>query len=414
MMTAMTSSSSDGSKSSILLLRRSEGCLPLQNARIFFLIVLSALASFSAPFSHGIPQHQHKTRLQSPFVPSSTPTVRLVGTRNGTNVNPVGMSSGDVSELPCGDDVSITTTTTATTIEGLMAEYDPILLFASRFLPSNIAVQDAGALYAWCRRLDEICDNPAQSNNPEAIQNQLDIWEYRFEKLWDGHPVDEMDAALSECIIRQGATNKKGSAFILTKDPFQDMIAGMRADAVVGDKRRIANLPELEDYAYQVAGTVGIMLLPLLDAPSKAKEPAICLGKAIQLINILRDAKPDIVLGRIYLPQDLLKSQNIREEDIFTAAETKKVPGGYKSVVKMVSSRAEELLQKAEEGKDCLPGLGPLLVQIIIELYRNYLLELAKRDYDNLTPVDGEERVKITKYQKAVSVFQALQKIYFS
>ena len=41
----------------------------------------------------------------------------------------------------------------------LMSQFDPILLFASRLLPPQVA-KDASALYSWCRRLDEISDDP--------------------------------------------------------------------------------------------------------------------------------------------------------------------------------------------------------------------------------------------------------------
>ncbi len=64
-------------------------------------------------------------------------------------------------------------------------------------------------------------------------------------------------------------------------------------------------------------GTVGLMLLPLLDADvDSARTPAIALGKAIQLINILRDVAPDATLGRVYLPQDMLALEGVQNEDI--------------------------------------------------------------------------------------------------
>lgn len=47
----------------------------------------------------------------------------------------------------------------------------------------------------------------------------------------------------------------------------------------------------------------------------RAREPSIALGKAIQLINILRDAAPDAALGRVYLPQDMLASEKASNED---------------------------------------------------------------------------------------------------
>ena len=54
----------------------------------------------------------------------------------------------------------------------------------------------------------------------------------------------------------------------LGRQPFDDMLAGMRADTAVD--ARIATYDELREYGYQVAGTVGLMLLPLLGVESKA------------------------------------------------------------------------------------------------------------------------------------------------
>lgn len=309
-------------------------------------------------------------------------------------------------------------------IKELMVKHDPILLFASRLLPPNKA-KDAFALYAWCRRLDEITDDPDAEIN--EIQQRLIDWEIRFEilssKMSDNEknnhqqlttttttsrsPSDDlMDKALSLCLERNKA---------LTKEPFQDMIKGMKLDAV--SNRVISNMEELEEYGYQVAGTVGLMLLPLLidgdssDHSTKAQKmeqarpPAIALGKAIQLINILRDARQDAHLGRVYLPQDMLSQENVKNEDIIVKKSSSK---GYCNVVKRVAIRADELLQEAQIGKDTLPGvLGPLFVQIIVELYRGYLVKLKKMEYDNLNNVRGD-RVKISTLQKLSAVGSAV------
>jgi len=276
-------------------------------------------------------------------------------------------------------------------IEKLMSKHDPILLFASRLLPQTVAA-DASALYAWCRRLDEITDNP-NNRNVTQIQDDLDDWQYRFEKLWNGEPVDNMDAALYECVQRQGGA--------LTKDLFHDMLAGMRSDNVAC--RRIQNMDELELYAYQVAGTVGLMLLPLLEADIEmAREPAIALGKAIQLINILRDATPDAQLFRIYIPKDLMKANSVTEEDVLAL----RTSTGYRATVKHVADRANDLLSEAEAGRSTLPGLGPLFIQIIIELYREYLDRLEKLEFNNL--IKGKSRVRISTSRKLTATARAL------
>mmetsp|Transcript_3016 Transcript_3016/g.5089 ORF Transcript_3016/g.5089 Transcript_3016/m.5089 type:complete len:330 (-) Transcript_3016:153-1142(-) len=280
-------------------------------------------------------------------------------------------------------------------IEELMKKHDPILLFASKLLDDETA-RDASALYAWCRRLDEITDDP--SSDVATIQQRLSDWESRFDMICRNEPVDDMDRALAMYLQRNDD---------LELSPFIDMISGMQADSVLN--RTISNMAELEEYAYQVAGTVGLMLLPLLNANvEQSRDAAIALGKAIQLINILRDASPDVVLGRVYLPQDMLRAEGVSTEDVLL----RKSSPEYRKVVAAVAERAEALLLEAEIGKSTLPGIGPLFVQIIVELYREYLVKLEQIGYDNLN-LRGE-RVKINSIQKLMASVKAAIKVFLT
>lgn len=276
-------------------------------------------------------------------------------------------------------------------IDELMAKHDPILLYASRLLPAATA-SDASALYAWCRRLDEIVDAPTARGDPSGTQAHLDDWQRRFDTLCDGSPADEMDAALAACLDRHPS---------LGRQPFDDMIAGMRSDAV--ESRRVDTVAELEEYAYRVAGTVGLMLLPLLGGePAAARAPAVALGRAIQLVNILRDATADAALGRIYLPREVMAAHGVDEADVLALRCT----DGYRAAIAALAGRAASLLAEAEAGRVSLPGAGPLFVQIIIELYRDYLVELERRGYDNLSAAG--ERVRVGGARKLLATARAV------
>lgn len=83
------------------------------------------------------------------------------------------------------------------------------------------------------------------------------------------------------------------SLMLLLVQPFKDMVDGMRMDLW---KSRYNNFDELYLYCYYVAGTVGLMSVPVMGiAPdSKAStesvyNAALALGVANQLTNILRD-----------------------------------------------------------------------------------------------------------------------------
>jgi farnesyl-diphosphate farnesyltransferase len=73
----------------------------------------------------------------------------------------------------------------------------------------------------------------------------------------------------------------------------------------------LQTLQDLRDYCFAVAGIVGEMLTELfvLQSPSLAavagelRARAVEFGEALQLVNILKDARPDAAEGRVYLPR---------------------------------------------------------------------------------------------------------------
>ncbi|GAB4855298.1 hypothetical protein Ancab_023917 [Ancistrocladus abbreviatus] len=136
------------------------------------------------------------------------------------------------------------------------------------------------AIYVWCRRTDELVDGP---NASHITPTALDRWESRLDDLFQGRPFDMLDAALSDTVAK----------FPIDIQPFKDMIEGMRMDL---RKSRYKNFDELYLYCYYVAGTVGLMSVPVMGIAPESKataesvyNAALALGIANQLTNILRD-----------------------------------------------------------------------------------------------------------------------------
>jgi len=85
---------------------------------------------------------------------------------------------------------------------------------------------------------------------------------------------------------------------------------------------------ELDDYAYRVAGSVGEfwtqMSLSHIFSIKSSKEKqfyenGIRFGKALQMINILRDIPEDLRIGRCYIPLELLNLENITPDDLLNS-----------------------------------------------------------------------------------------------
>jgi 15-cis-phytoene synthase len=100
----------------------------------------------------------------------------------------------------------------------------------------------------------------------------LDRWEERLECIFEGRPYDNLDAALTHTVNR----------FPVEIQPFRDMIDGMRNDLT---KARYQTYDELYEYCYKVAGTVALMVMPVMGMDPQYKVlslsfAAVCHRKA--------------------------------------------------------------------------------------------------------------------------------------
>ena len=96
--------------------------------------------------------------------------------------------------------------------------------------------------------------------------------------------------------------------------PMLELIAGCRSDI---SPVQPATRRDMLNYAYKVAACVGITSAAVMGASPAARDYAIALGYALQLVNILRDVAEDCSkYGRIYLPAEDMELFGVTPEDI--------------------------------------------------------------------------------------------------
>lgn len=154
------------------------------------------------------------------------------------------------------------------------------------------------AIYAFCRRIDDIADEPG---DPAEKRAALDAWRREVRNLYaGGAPTSPLAAALKGAIDRYG----------LPRGELEALIDGMAMD--VGPGLRAPTLATLRLYCRRVAGAVGLLAIRVFDrADAETEAFALALGEALQLTNILRDLTEDAALGRLYLPHELLLAAGI-------------------------------------------------------------------------------------------------------
>nr|ATQ35992.1 phytoene synthetase [Ishige okamurae] len=255
-----------------------------------------------------------------------------------------------------------------------------------------VARKAVWAIYVWCRRTDDIVDGPrAMVRGRKSLQNDLQDWTNRLQEVWEGKPRDALDLAMVD--VRQNYPS-------LPIAPFKDMIDGMVMDVPGIGKNRYSTFEELELYCYRVAGTVGLMVLPILGtaegvSEEDAKFPALSLGIALQLTNILRDVGEDAVRGRIYLPMEDLERFGIDPENIMNGI----LDANYKAMMKYQIARARFYYKQAARGIPMLAPESRLPVQASLDMYGKILEAIEANDYDNF-----RKRAYISKTEKLLTL----------
>lgn len=226
-------------------------------------------------------------------------------------------------------------------------------------LPKKKA-QSIYAIYAFCRLADDIVDEKKDAEQLQELFQQLAAFEA-------GNVPNEPTWLALEVVFKE---------FPMDIRPFYDMLVGQRMDL---NFQQPHTWQELSEYAYYVAGSVGLMLLPVLsDKTDQIIPHAKRLGEAMQLTNILRDIGEDLYIGRIYLPQKEMQRYNVTMENL----KKQKVTQNFIELWESIAKYAEKLYQKS---LNMMPYIKkdarqPLLSAIII--YAELLPEIRRNQYD--------------------------------
>ncbi len=173
------------------------------------------------------------------------------------------------------------------------------LAFTLMDLPEEERIHMA-QFYAFCRIVDDIVDEPGMTE--EARHAALDRWEDIINLRCEATPgiEDEVQKLVTD--------------LNLDTAPMMELIAGCRSDI---NPQQPTTREDLLAYSYKVASCVGITSATVMGASAAAKDYAIALGYALQLVNILRDVAEDCrKYGRFYLPAEDMKLFGVTRDDI--------------------------------------------------------------------------------------------------
>lgn len=233
------------------------------------------------------------------------------------------------------------------------------------------------AVYAFCREIDDIADEPAPVADKMA---RLREWRREIERIYEGKPKTLTGRALLPIV----------QDYRLDRADFLALIDGMEMDAV--EDIRAPSLGRLETYCDRVAGAVGRLSIRIFGATEpQAKTVARHLGQALQLTNILRDLKEDAETGRLYLPAELLDANNVKTREPLEVLAHPALP----AICTALAARAREHFQAAAAAMRKCARRPMRPAAAMGAVYRGYLAMLERRGWTAL-----DRPVRLSKPRK--------------
>lgn len=251
----------------------------------------------------------------------------------------------------------------------IMREHGRTFAFMTRFMTRPQA-RGVAAVYGFARTVDDTVDE-ADGLTPAEVQRSLDRLKADLEAAVRGTWRSERFEALAHTI----------HSFRIPLAPFFDLLDGCAMDLTL---TRYPDWALLDRYCYGVAGTVGLILTPIVGyrGGAEALEHAKQLGTAMQLTNILRDVGEDLGRDRVYLPAEELERFDVTEEELFRRVPTER----FRALMRFQVDRARTMYR---EGARLLPLVesraGRLAFAVGIEGYGAILDRIEDNGYDSLT-----------------------------
>ena len=254
-------------------------------------------------------------------------------------------------------------------------------LAAAFFLLPKTKRKAMTALYAFCRKVDDIVDNEGETLTKRV--EELKSWRNDIGLVCSGNKSNnQICNELSPYIDH----------YELSYDLFNELIVGMETDL---EKVRYANYQELKLYCHRAASVVGLLTVRILgfrngDADAYAEN----IGQALQLTNILRDVSEDADRGRIYLPQSLLDKYGVSEHAILAGEQSL----AFENAARDLADRAWAHYKLAAEAIPEKNYHDLLVLEVMASIYWRLLQKMQKINFKVLS--EQQSKIRLGKWSK--------------
>tara|TARA_B100001989_G_scaffold39266_1_gene23944 strand:- start:1124 stop:2146 length:1023 start_codon:yes stop_codon:yes gene_type:complete len=284
-----------------------------------------------------------------------------------------------------------------------------------KYLPKKVRGQ-IGLLYLLARVADTIADSKHGETDLllKSISEYNSVAQGKSAQLPDFTVIADIQDNPSEAELLRNVSDIVNALQVYDKDDQARMLECL--DTIVGgqilDLERfgpakeggkisaLKNNAEMDDYTFRVAGCVGVfwtkMSLAHLvkmdeDRQEDFFEKGVRFGKALQMINILRDIPEDLRFGRCYIPTDELSRFGLTPEDLLDSKNIDKFRPLY-----------DEYLDLTNEHLDAAVEYIKMLPETQFRLKASCMLPvlIGQRTVSLLREgniLDSSDRIKVTR-----------------
>ncbi len=232
------------------------------------------------------------------------------------------------------------------------------------------------AVYAFSRQCDDYSDE--ENDTPSKLE-LLESYRRQLHACFAGAPAGPVFTALHDVV----------NNYRIPQEYFDDLITGVQMDLTTS---RYPTFDDLYTYCYRVASVVGLICIEIFGySDARARELAIDLGIAMQLVNIMRDIKEDAARDRVYLPINELAEFGYAEADLFS--ETLNQP--FSDLMRFQANRAREYFQRGHRLLPMVTSSCRPCPAILGGLYSSLLDRIEARGWDVFS-----ERVRLKTRRK--------------
>ena len=261
----------------------------------------------------------------------------------------------------------------------LLKKHGKTFNFARLFLGSETGLA-AARLYRFCRIVDDIAD---ESPDPKVAKLNLDDLKNSITQNTASHLVVKDFLRLCE-------------EYDINRNHGITLIDGVSQDL---NPVVLPSTETLIQYAFKVAGVVGLMMAPILGAKKEGHAFAIDLGIGMQLTNIARDVLEDAKMERRYIPGELVNTLSASQIQLASLEHRHQI----QDAIKVLLNLAEEYYQSGLAGLYYLPPRNRQAIAVAAYVYRDIGRKLLKNGCRY-----WEGRIFVSKPRKISLASQAL------